>query len=48
MGLENFWQIDEETPGRIEGDFRLNYGPFSNQGNGSFREKGYDDIRSLA
>lgn len=44
MGLENFWQIDEETPGWIEGDFLVCYGPFSNKGNSSFRGRAYDDI----
>ncbi len=44
MGLENFWQIDEDTPGFIEGDFQVVYGPFSNKGNSSFRGKAYDDI----
>lgn len=44
MGLDNFWQIDTETPGYIEGDFNVCYGNFSNKGNSSFRGRAYDDI----
>lgn len=48
MGLDSFWQIDEETPGRVEESFSLlrGDGNFTNQGRSAFRGKAYDDIIS--
>jgi hypothetical protein len=45
MGLDSFWQVDEETPGRIEDSFCLrDDGPVTNQGVSAFRGGSYDDI----
>lgn len=45
MGLDSFWQIDAETPGRIEDSFCLRGdGAFTNKGVSAFRGRAYDDI----
>ncbi len=45
MGLDSFWQIDEETPGRIEDSFCLRGdGQFTNRGVSAFRGEAYDDV----
>jgi|SRR3989344_3811801 len=45
MGLDSFWQIDAETPGRIEEDFCLRGDwQFTNKGVSAFRGGAYDDI----
>ncbi len=41
MGLDNYWMKNKEELGRIEGDFKVCGGMFSNNGNDSFRGKVY-------
>ncbi len=44
MGLDNFWKMDNENNGSVEGDYKVCGGIFTDNGNDSFRGKVYNSI----